>query len=312
MLIRKSTRSEKPLISVVCLTFNQEKFIAQAIESFVSQKTVFPYEIIIHDDASTDGTLAIVREYQEKYPEIITLIEQSVNIYSQGVRVPAFVFLHARGEFIAYCEGDDYWCDPNKMQLQAEILLNNPKCGAVFTNKNVLFQESGRLMSGGRYKKTIPRGDVKSELVVANQYSTCTSMFRVEAVFGYEEVAKKLKSKLDDYVMWLFIAKEYEIEYVDQVTATYRVSRVSASQSPHLEVKRNFFRSTYKISSYFNKMYGGLVADKMLKQRYQVVLVEYCLSMGFFKESLNYLQPINLYFKCALRVFARKFLRRVF
>ena len=170
-----------PLVSIVCLTFNQEKYIAQAIESFVSQETSFPFEIIIHDDASIDRTLEIVKKYQVRHPELITVIAQSENLYSKGNHLPALVFRYARGAFIAYCEGDDYWCDSHKIRRQAEFLLNNPQHGVVFTNSRVLYEEENRLVPG---KDRSALSDLSSEhakalLLLGNPYTSCTAMLFV-------------------------------------------------------------------------------------------------------------------------------------
>lgn len=115
-----------PLVSICCATFNQESFISQAIESFLSQKTSFKFEIIIHDDASTDGTGSIVKKYEQEHPNLIKAIYQKENQYSQGIKPwPNFVFPIARGKYIALCEGDDYWTDPNKLQKQVDFLEAN-------------------------------------------------------------------------------------------------------------------------------------------------------------------------------------------
>jgi len=99
----------KPLVSVVCITYNHEHYIKDAIEGFLIQETRFPFEIIIHDDASTDATAEISRQYAEKYPNIIRLILQEENQYSQGKNVLPIVFAKAKGEYVALCEGDDYF-----------------------------------------------------------------------------------------------------------------------------------------------------------------------------------------------------------
>lgn len=105
--------SEKVMVSINCITYNQEEYIAKAIDSFLMQKTDFKYEILIHDDASTDNTANIIREYQEKYPDIIKPIYQKENQYSQGIKRVDYKFNYSRanGKYIAICEGDDYWTD---------------------------------------------------------------------------------------------------------------------------------------------------------------------------------------------------------
>ncbi|MFA6308365.1 MAG: glycosyltransferase [Clostridia bacterium] len=115
------------LVSVVCLAYNQENYIKDAIESFLMQKTNFTFEIIIHDDASTDKTRDIIREYSLKYPDVIKLIIQKENQYSKGERILKFIVPEIKGKYIAFCEGDDYWTDPSKLQLQTDYLESHPE-----------------------------------------------------------------------------------------------------------------------------------------------------------------------------------------
>lgn len=311
MKIIPLTNQMKPLVTVVCLTYNQEAYIAETIKGFVSQHTNFHFEIIIHDDASTDSTLSVVMQYQERYPELITVISQEKNIYSKGVRVPALVFSHARGRFIAYCEGDDFWVDPHKLQKQADLLLDNPKIGVVFTNKNVYYQERGKLIEGFsmRSLSPVPTGDVRKVLLVSNPFSACTAMFRTEAVSGYEAIATKLRSKMDDYVMWLFIANKYDFGYLTEVTATYRVLKHSASHSPSLEIIKCFHKSTYKVASYFNREFMRLVSQKEIKESYRKRVFSYMLANGYYKASLSYASSISEYAVILLSTKIRRIFR---
>lgn len=116
------------LVSVVCNTYNQEDYIRDALEGFVMQKTTFPFEILVHDDASTDATASIVKEYEDKYPDLIKPIYQTENQYSKRVSISkTFQFPRAKGRYIAFCEGDDYWTDPLKLQKQADALERHPE-----------------------------------------------------------------------------------------------------------------------------------------------------------------------------------------
>ncbi len=125
----------KPLISICCTTYNHEKYIAQTLDSFLSQETDFPFEILIHDDASTDQTAAIVRRYADQYPDIIQPMFQIQNQYSKNIPInETFNFPRAKGQYIALCEGDDYWCDPQKLQRQIAHMESDPTCTFSFTN----------------------------------------------------------------------------------------------------------------------------------------------------------------------------------
>lgn len=116
-----------PLVSIICTTFNHENFIKETLEGFLSQKTKFSFEIIIHDDASTDNTVSIINDFVSKYPLIITPIFQKENQYSKKeVNIWSdFTFPMTQGKYLALCEGDDYWIDELKLQKQVDFLENN-------------------------------------------------------------------------------------------------------------------------------------------------------------------------------------------
>ena len=128
MNISKDDAMQIPLVSICSITYNHAPYIRQCLDGFLMQKTNFKYEIIIHDDASTDGTAEIIKEYAEKYPDLIIPILQTENQYSKGLRgfYVRFVFPRAKGRYIALCEGDDYWTDPLKLQKQVDFLEANP------------------------------------------------------------------------------------------------------------------------------------------------------------------------------------------
>jgi len=135
--------TDKPLVSVSCITYNHEKYIEDAIEGFLIQETSFPFEILIHDDASTDNTANIVREYAEKYPNLIKPIFQTENQYSKGGGISSkFNFPRAKGEYVALCEGDDYWTDSLKLQKQVDFLEGNPDYSACVHQSKVIYEYS--------------------------------------------------------------------------------------------------------------------------------------------------------------------------
>ena len=134
------------LVSVYCATYNHVPFIRQCLEGFVMQKTSFPFEVLIHDDASTDGTQDIVREYAARYPDIIKPIYQKENQFSRGVKIYlTYVYPRVKGKYIAMCEGDDYWTDPYKLQKQVDFLESHPDYVMCSSRFDKYWQESGLL-----------------------------------------------------------------------------------------------------------------------------------------------------------------------
>lgn len=128
------------LVSINCITYNHEKYIAEAIESFLMQKTNFGFEILIHDDASTDRTSDIIMEYEKRYPDIIKPIFQKENQLSLGIKGISYKYNHKRaiGKYIAMCEGDDCWADPYKLQKQVDYMEEDPDCTFCFHNAFVI------------------------------------------------------------------------------------------------------------------------------------------------------------------------------
>lgn len=123
----------QPLVSISCITYNHASYIEDALKGFLIQETNFAFEILIHDDASTDQTANIIREYEKRYPKIIKPIYQIENKYSQGIAIsPNFNYPRAQGDYIAVCEGDDYWTAKNKLQLQVQKMKANPEYSMCF------------------------------------------------------------------------------------------------------------------------------------------------------------------------------------
>ena len=144
--IMQNWNSEIPLVSISCITYNHEPYIAQALNGFLMQKTSFPFEVLIHDDASTDRTADILREYEKKFPNLIKPIYQKENQYSKGFTSVSATwnFPRAQGKYIALCEGDDYWIDENKLQMQVDFLEKNPEYGLTYTLARIFLQEKKR------------------------------------------------------------------------------------------------------------------------------------------------------------------------
>ena len=130
-------------VSVFCLAYNHEKYIRKTLEGFVSQRTNFKYEVVVHDDASTDNTREIIREYIRKYPDLIKVIFQKENQYSKGINfIDGVIYPSLKGRYIAVCEGDDYWNDADKLQKQYDALEAHPEC-SLSTHKVKCCNEDG-------------------------------------------------------------------------------------------------------------------------------------------------------------------------
>jgi glycosyltransferase involved in cell wall biosynthesis len=245
-----------PLVSVCCLAYNQESFIVQAIEGFLIQKTNFPIEIIIHDDASTDKTAQIIKEYVKDFPELIVPIFQTENQYSTRYLsiLNSFVFPLARGKYIAICEGDDYWTDPLKLQKQVDFLEANPDYGMVYTNAKVYHQDSRVFEKRGLVSV---KNLLFEQLLTNVNIPALTVLIRNSFVVQYRnEIQPELRKWLmADYPLWLFTAKKSKLKYLDDITAVYRVLKESGSHSSSSQKNLAFLLSIFEIRIFFSSKY---------------------------------------------------------
>ena len=132
---------EYPVI-VYCLTYNHERYVEQTLEGFVKQKTSFPFRVIVHDDASTDSTRSIIQRYAEKYPDLIFPIFQEENQHSQGISIYyTYILPLLNCEYVACCEGDDYWCCADKLQKQYDYMNENPRCTLCVHNSRIILED---------------------------------------------------------------------------------------------------------------------------------------------------------------------------
>ena len=207
---------QKPLVSILCATYNQKDFIAQTIESFLMQKVDFPIEIIVHDDASTDGTAEIVKEYADKYPDIIKPIFQKENQHSKKTGIwNTFIYPKAQGKYYADCEGDDYWTDPNKLQRQVDFLESHPEYSLSTENANVLFTATNVVQPFSLE----PEHDVTfDDLLIRRRFPTASAVYRSEYLSNY------LQSKRPcfDTSMWAYLATKGKIHFNPIISSIYR------------------------------------------------------------------------------------------
>ena len=208
----------RPWVTVCCTTYNHEAYLRDAIEGFLMQETDFPFEIIIHDDASTDGTAKIILEYEKEYPRLIRTIIQSENQYSKaGLINPRFVFPEAQGKYLALCEGDDYWTDPGKLQKQVTFLENNPDYVITYSDCQP-FDENGIIDHDYRGAR---RDLTATELKRATPIFTLTSCFR--NVIG-EVPLDLMSARYGDMVTWSLLGHHGKGKYLAEVSpSAYRV-----------------------------------------------------------------------------------------
>lgn len=210
---------DAPKISVFMITYNHERFIAQAIEGILMQKTTFPFELVIGEDCSSDGTRALAQRYADQYPGIIRLLPSNINL---GMQANAHrTLLACRGEYIAFCEGDDYWTDPNKLDKQVHFLETNQRYSICFHDV-IVGQDGGEaLFSGKRGCYKPPQTTNLRRLLGGNYLSTASVVMRNVFQGGLPRWVRPLA--MADWIIAIFGALHGEIFYIDSIMAVYRI-----------------------------------------------------------------------------------------
>lgn len=208
-------------VSVICVTYNQEDYIRDTLDNILSQQTDFAFEILVHDDASTDGTAQILWEYQNKYPGVVQLIIERENLFSKGVDFFADMVRNmARGKYIAICEGDDYWTDDRKLQMQYDALENHPECDMCACCAEMVSAD-GTLMLG-QVRPMGKNGILHMEEVIlgGGMYLATAALFFRKSMYDNMMDFEKIRSL--DYVYQMKGALRGGIYYIDRPMAAYR------------------------------------------------------------------------------------------
>lgn len=249
---------DKPIVSVKTLTYNHAPYIKQCIEGVLMQKTDFKFEFVIGEDFSSDGTREICEEYAKNYPDTIKLIISDSNV---GARVNSIRTREScSGKYMAFCEGDDYWTDPYKLQKQVDFLEANSDYDMVHTNCNY-FDNNTKMLSRSPFDKSyiLKEGFLFNELIKYNRICTLTACVRHNIIKSYiKDVNPDIREwKMGDYPIWLYLSCNSKIKYFDDNTACYRVLKNSASHfndSSSIN-KFLFIESGLNIAIYFSKRY---------------------------------------------------------
>lgn len=230
------SNNEDVLVSVICEVYNHEPYLRECLEGFVMQQTNFLYEILIHDDASTDGSVAIIREYEQKYPNLFKPIYQKENQYSKGVSIWRDIQIpRAQGKYIAICEGDDYWTDPLKLQKQVDILEADETLMACCTDCSVVDNHSALLKEkrGGVVKGDIQgRYNLRDFFRDNHQYPTLSVVYRRAHTREVQQKhAHTINAFLGDWTLWICLLIYGDMYFLDEVTCAYRINPTSVTHT---------------------------------------------------------------------------------
>ena len=244
------------VVTIRCLVYNHEQYLRKCLDGFIMQKTNFPFEAVVHDDASTDGSAAIIKEYAERYPSIIKPIFEIENQYSKhDGSLRRIMNEHTRGKYVAMCEGDDYWIDPLKLQKQVDFLENHPDYGMCYTNFN-LYKQKERKMVYSVYDSLSSFYPKKFSLedFIYSQGFTCPASWlcRRQLRDSYKPEIQTLDGTFLLFAHFLYMTK---VHYIDDVTTVYRyhdkgVSHLKDYNSQYERKKSLLTSQLYLIEKY--------------------------------------------------------------
>ena len=209
------------MVSICCITYNHIAYLGQALDSFLAQRVEFPIEIVVHDDASTDGTQSVILEYQRRHPGRIRSILQTTNQYSRGKKpFLDFVLPSARGKYIAVCEGDDYWTDPQKLALQVAFLEAHPSFSMSFHNVQRAY-EGPVLDVPTLFAPRDQRAEVTiDDLVVSCPIPTLSVVMRRELLHNLPSWLHTMKAT--DWPLFAVVAENGPAGFIDRVMGVHR------------------------------------------------------------------------------------------
>ena len=214
----------KTLVSISCITYNHEKYIVDALDSFLMQKTDFDFEILIHDDASTDRTADIIRDYEKRWPNIIKPIYQIENQYKKGRQRMFYTFNDSRaiGEYIALCEGDDYWTDPYKLQKQVDYMIKNPECSMCIHSADTV--DGDKKFQGIKVRPYKESSVVSTDDLITGGGSFCATASIMYCRNLIEDPPQFfMDAHVGDYPLQLILASKGQVYYIDESMSNYRV-----------------------------------------------------------------------------------------
>jgi glycosyltransferase involved in cell wall biosynthesis len=286
-------------VSVLVMTYNHARFIAQALDTALMQQTNFPFEIIVSEDCSTDGTREIVQAYHQRYPEKIRLILSERNIASNAVVVRGIDA--AAGQYVALLDGDDYWISLDKLQKQGDFLDSHDECAICFHNARVIDEDGGgkpRLWTPAHQREIT----ILEDLWMGNYIATCSTMFR-KGLFQQFPAWYESFFPITDWPLHVLNAEHGKVGYIDEVLGVYRYHRGGCyspfNESEKLDRTLKFLR---RMNVCLNFRYDGVVRTAISK--YFIEWTEEYLRRGDANAARRcfrtYLtgRPINKYISC--------------
>lgn len=290
-------------VSIVCAAYNFQSYISDAMNGFLRQKTNFAFEILVGDDCSSDKTLSILREYENKYPKIVKIISRRKNI--GGDHNWANLLERSSSQYIANCDGDDYWFSIDKLQTQVDYLDKNKETGLVFTDVNFINEKNEVIEPDVFKSKKLEIFETFEDVLINKPYlAPSTWVYRRNLHKG---VIDDNYSYVDQtFPLLLEVLRVSKISYIPKTTSNYRVRNESQTNTRSYHKRLNFLKGIYKIQKkYINYANNAEHAESIINTKYYRMSLSYaiiCNDKELEKEGIEYFKKykikdakINLY-----------------
>jgi glycosyltransferase involved in cell wall biosynthesis len=286
--------SNTPLVSICCSTYNHEKYIGDALDGFLIQNCNFPVEILIHEDCSTDKTAAIIKEYQKKYPGIIKSVFQKENQYSKGIKpFTQVLYPRAKGKYIAFCEGDDYWTDPSKLQKQVVFLEENPDYALCVGGYKQIYNNKPESVNIIKIPPGINKNEKGFSFTLNDQKKSwltqpLTAVFRNDKIVNVSLLKYKKKRDTNLFYHLLKTGKGF---YFTEIMGVYRIHEGGTFSMNHGRINNNssyiICKELYQINKDEYSRYWNI--------RFTVALLRYNLYNKYPGNNIQ--KKVQLYFE---------------
>ena len=277
----------EPLVSILCIAYNHGKYICQCLNGIMNQKTDFPFEIIVHDDASTDDTPAIIQEFEHKYPQLFHCIYQRENQVKLKKPIVRNLLPLIRGKYVAVCEGDDYWIHPQKLQMQIEM-LEKEDSSFFATGRSEVIDEAGNSRNYFFPDMEISTGVYSSaeflKLCLFQRFQYSSFVIRADKYREYilDPPEFRKKARVGDVSILLYFSYLGSVCYVSEVVSRYRLGSVNSwtsrfslmNSEEKAAVRRNSIGVYEAFDAYSGFRFHDIVAKKILSEDFSIARYE--------------------------------------
>ena len=263
-------------VSILCMVYNHEKYLEECLSSLVNQQTDFNYEILVHDDCSTDSSKDIIERYYKKYPKKIIPVYEKENQYSKGVKINKDILIpKMKGKYFCFCEGDDYWIDENKLQKQYDFMEKNKNYKLCIHNSVAVDKNGNELY---KINPLLNGGDLQCDDFIKNGGAFVST----NSIFSYSYLAKNLPDYFNyfsvDYVWQIYLSSVGKNYCFKEYMSAYRVesdgswtNRMLCNCDKHIQFKKKIIKSLSLINEDTKFKYDKTIKRTILNQEFAIL-----------------------------------------